>query len=285
MKTTQWNFFILLLIGMACITACTEEEELPQPNSFQFSINDEEVQIIDFEVMQKTNGFQIVAFITDSIYINLFTTGSTTGNYAAGSGALERSSIDHSVRKGFRYITYSSRLAPPDDPSKIVITSVDQNNQTITGHFSGTLYDSNGETLEISNGEFHEIPFRDLDVSQNSSIDLTQDTNPWSADIVGFNIYGDMCNIIGVGERQETQLRIRIPLASEPGSYSITDISDYSIDFYYDFERRKYTMLNGIVHIDRNLRDIDVLEGRFEFLGGNGLDTLLVNDGKFRINY
>jgi len=205
------------------------------------------------------------------------------GTYQLGLTDLNgQTNIIHYVTEFNNPVVWESVSDGTQIEGEITITEIDYGNSWISGTFSFTGHDGNGETKEFTNGEFKDIPFDKGNeffalVDGEEFIDVSFGVDDGN--------FGSLAFIVRNAE--QASITIGMDPNISPGTYSFNNFpilpsSDYT-PFLNDFHSGEGT----ITIIQHNI-SAGVIVGTFEFtalpvLGGVG--TYEITEGSFCMYY
>lgn len=175
----------------------------------------------------------------------------------------------------------------------VSITNIDQENETVSGVFSGALISLDDDsTIEMTNGKFENISYGtggggsgtnfitanvDGDNFESNSISSTE------GDGVGISA------VIGTDdENNDIQLQLNMPYSASTGSHQVITGGVYSAAYHITDENGEtveYETFNNSGSIVIDERDEDNVTGTFSFsVRNDDGEVLQITDGEFDVN-
>lgn len=304
MKKTGILSAIMLMLFAVSFTSCETEPVDPELlNSFtgdngNDNDNDPAVFKVDFngETFNTSSAQAAMAngFITISAVnpqsgeaFNIAVQGTTVGTY---DFAVMVYMPDMDVEdEGYANINPDGEMGETD--GMLVITSIDTENQTISGTFEFTGWwpnpDDNIDSIEFTNGSFENVPYTGINVPIpggdeyfRATID-GQDTD-FSAGIGVINA-GGIVSISGMDFQSGTTIQLGMNQNILPGSYNLSDdVTDDNVLGIVSQNMESYIATGGTMTIASN--ENGWIEGTFEFFAENYEgETVTVTEGEFNV--
>jgi len=172
----------------------------------------------------------------------------------------------------------------------INITSIDYNNNLVTGNFEGTIEDVlTGDTIEMTNGIFENISFQAEAPIDNASALVDGEEFVANTFADGFVVGDDDITLNFLSDLDE-RILITIPLEPTVGVFSISEIAPYTASYKVNAEDDtlpSFEAVAGSGEIEILSFENGVVSGTFNFNGladdGSG-DTVEITNGVFTYN-
>ncbi|CAM4098605.1 DUF6252 domain-containing protein [Flavobacterium antarcticum] len=179
----------------------------------------------------------------------------------------------------------------------VTISNVNLAQKTLSGTFSGTLYDlmESGASKQITNGTFQNVKFETAGIYSNGSMSLSKNGNPNfiisandeanSKILIGENSVDNSITVNGYALKTDNNFGIysvKFPKDATAGTYPITATGDYQAS-YAGNEADDFTVSTGSVTIVSHVGN--VVKANFNYTAKKGNITVTVSDGSFEITH
>ncbi|ESU22695.1 hypothetical protein FEDK69T_19540 [Flavobacterium enshiense DK69] len=167
---------------------------------------------------------------------------------------------------------------------------------TISGTFSGTLVDMNGNSITIANGVFNIVTIYTSTIFSNGTMSLsknggdlfTMDSSPEDgkylfisqhSEVNHISIHGNYTNM---SSEMET-CTILFPKNVVPGTYDLMTELNFGAEISSHENEAQYHLTNGNITISSHNGNNVV--GTFSFTFSNGTNTVTISNGSFNITH
>lgn len=302
---TQKIFGLLAVLFISIFSSCSSDSEGTPitTSSFSANIDGQAWQAIENGVYASVssvdtgegtqNVLQLIAAKMDqsTVTIQFPIDNLTEGTYnftGESAGMLSYSNLSS-------FSLFSSSAA--NGNFSITISEVNLTDNTISGTFSGTVYDlmESGASKEITNGVFENISYGEtgiysngyMNLSKNSSNVFTMsDEDPTNSKIM--ILESDIDNSITVNGYALTTnanfgiYSVKFPKDATPGTYAITANGDYTAA-YAGNEAEEFTVSNGSVTIVSHIGN--TVKATFNYTAVQGGISINVTNGELEITH
>lgn len=239
------------------------------------------------------NVLQLVAAKADQSILTLqFPINSLTeGTYnfqGEGAGMLSYTALSS-------FSLFSS--SAPEGIFTVTISDVNLTQKTISGTFSGTIYDvmESGTSKQITNGVFQNVKFNNAGIYSNGSMSVSKN----SGTVFTMSEESEMQSKILIAETSANNsvtvngyalemgdnfgiYSVTFPKDAVPGTYAITSTGAYQAA-YAGNEAEDFTVPNGSVTIISHVGN--VVKANFNYTAKKGNITVNVSQGSFEISH
>ncbi|WP_432670288.1 DUF6252 family protein [Flavobacterium sp. SM2513] len=304
---TKFSFGVLALFFFATFLSCSSDSDGNSTANASISANIDgqswssiqngvtaTVTSLEDEGITK-NVLQVIAIKADqsTITLQLPIDSLVEGTYtfdSESSGMLSYSNLT-------AFSFYSSGAAPQGTFS-ITISNVNLTQNTISGTFSGTVYDmmDSGDSKQITNGVFQNVKFGTTGVysngymslsknnggvftmsdanSENSKILIIESSIDNSVNVNGYSLSID--NDFGI-------YAVTFPKNVTPGTYAITTNGDFKAAYANPNDEGDYTVSNGSITIVSHVGN--TVKATFTFTATLGAATVNVSQGELEVTH
>lgn len=178
----------------------------------------------------------------------------------------------------------------------ISISQVNVSAGTISGTFSGTVLDFDGNSLSITNGVINNVSIMSTDLYSNGTMSLsrnggaafTMDNNQSDAKylMIMQNSADASVSIFGYNSTLTSDFgvyNITIPETAAVGTYDLTTTSGYSAGIGNAEGQAEFTVSSGSLTVTSHNGNNVV--GTFSFTASNGTDTVTITNGNFNVTH
>lgn len=189
---------------------------------------------------------------------------------------------------------YTSQQSP--GTFTVRVNSVDLSAGTISGTFSGTVYNDSGDSISITSGTFTAVPFVNSDLYSDGTMILSRDDRPVfimdeSASDGKFLmiLQSSATNSITLFGHNSTATAdaglytLTIPEDAAPGTYDLMSSTGFSAGLGSAEGEPEYTLTSGTITIGTHSGNN--LTGTFSYTVTNGSETVEITDGTFNITH
>lgn len=178
----------------------------------------------------------------------------------------------------------------------VTISQINLSAGTISGTFSGTVLDFDGNSHSITNGTINNVSIMSSDLYSNGTMSLsrnggavfTMDANQSDAKylMIMQNSMESSVSIFGYNATVTSDFgvyNITIPETAAVGTYDLTTASGYSAGIGNAEGQAEFTVSSGSVTITSHNGNNVV--GTFSFTASNGTDTVTITNGSFNVTH
>ena len=292
--------YMLLLVGIWCITSCRKEYSLENGNvqlanftatvdgtHWQSAMSTEQATIIQGLI-------NITGISTDNQEISMTLSGTGVGTYTLNQRSASLATYAY-IDSSFVY-AYTTNEAP--DPAQagglVTITEIDQTNQTISGTFYFNAYRLvDGSQKTITQGVFTRLPYS-TSQSMNANGDTltaTIDAKAWVGKSIQAAVNAGELTIVGSSADGSQSVGLLMPSNTTPGTYPLDGTNPAYLGVYTVLANANTTGLvsvTGQVTVIQNNTTTHRINGTFTFSAANPLDPTQVDyitTGVFSVYY
>ncbi len=296
--------FIYLLAGLLSFSACKEEEPIIVTKTASLSAV---INGLNWTANNATMGATIIDGVTnisgisaDNQVITITLNTTTPGTFP--------------LSDGYSYVMAYVEDQNSNDPAytsnaiatnvgRVVITEIDKKKSVMSGRFNGDVLRSNdNERIEITNGQFIDIPFTTEVVPVEEEEEETEveveegefflkaeiDGNLWKAPSLTGATLNDDLSIMAINAITYESITFSFPMSITKGNFQMGDLfTDYGAQ--YNMDQSTYLMAeSGTLEITEHDTEKKELAGTFSFEAkefGGGTKTASVQNGSFRVQY
>lgn len=303
MKRTGILSAIMLMLFAVSFTSCETEpvdpellnsftggsNNTPQPASFMVDFNGETFTTSSAQAMM-AGGFITITAVNPQTgeAFNFAVMGSTIGTYDFATMVYMP---DMTVEdEGYVNINPDGEMGETD--GLLVITSIDTQNQTISGTFNFTGYwpeqNSDVPSIEFANGSFQNVPYTGV-ILPNPGGDeyfravLNGNEADYSTAIGVINA-GGILSISGLNMQSGGSMQLGMNQNIQPGTYDMgDDINESMVLGLVSLNMEPYVATGGTIVIETNSGGW--LKGTFEFFAENSDgEAITITEGEFNVN-
>ena len=297
--------FIYLLAGLLTFSACKEEEPLvvTQTASLSAVING-----LNWTANKATMGATIIDGVTnisgitaDDQVITITLNTTTPGTFPLSDGySYVMAYLEDQNGNNPAYT--SNAIA--SNIGRVVITEIDTKKSVMSGRFNGDVLRSiDNERIEITNGQFIDIPFTtevvpvEEEEEEEEEVEVEEeefflkaeiDGNLWKAPSLTGSTLNDDLSIMAINASTYESITFSFPMSITKGNFQMGDLfTEYGAQ--YNMNQSNYLMAeSGTLEITEHDTEKKELAGTFSFEAkefGGGTKTASVQIGSFRVQY
>jgi len=176
------------------------------------------------------------------------------------------------------------------------ITNFNAQTGTLSGTFSGTVLDFNGNSISISNGEFNNLSIMTnnfysngtMSLSRNGGTSFTMDNNTEDGKFITIIQDDETDQIIlngnNVNLTNEAGIyAVGFPKNVTPGTYNLMTTSGFTAGIGNSENEAEYNLTSGTISITSH--NANNVVGTFSFTVSNGTQTVTITDGSFNVTH
>ncbi|MFO7879624.1 MAG: DUF6252 family protein [Bacteroidota bacterium] len=176
-----------------------------------------------------------------------------------------------------------------DGSGQVRISSINEDDRTISGSFNFRAYKDGGGSRNISNGEFTKVPYKYINTIDTSNIVNVMTASIDGTDFVANSVVtSDSANHIQItGSHSENfeSINLIIPDSISEGSHSI-DPNNGPVMAYYRESLTSYPAVAGSTTISEHDVQNRIIKGSFFFnVEDNSDQTIEISNGYFETEY
>ena len=179
----------------------------------------------------------------------------------------------------------------------LTITAIDYNTGKISGTFSATLHEFEGDgSVTITNGKLNNVELSNAEYYTNGSMTLTRnsgttftmdsDTSDSKFLMISQNSISNGINLLGNNLNVSSDFgiyNISFPKNVTSGTYDLTANSDFGASIPNAENQAEYNLTSGSLTITSHTGNNIV--GTFNFTMNNGSETITITNGSFNITH
>jgi hypothetical protein len=250
-------------------------------NVQSIDVNGEDIMVLQIIGVKMDQSSVSMQFPIDNLAVGTYTFSSDSG------GAL----------------TYSSPSATNIYTSSqntgaftIAITDLNLATGTFSGTFSGTLFDFNGDSIAITNGELNTITYMNsqlysngfMSLSKNGGAIFTMDDSESDAKylMISENSFTNSVSLFGNNANLDADFGVyslTFPKDVTPGTYNLMTNSDFDAGISNSETQAEFNLTSGTATITSHNGNNVV--GTFSFNASNGNETVTITNGSFNVTH
>ena len=178
----------------------------------------------------------------------------------------------------------------------VTLTEVNFTTGIISGTFSGTLKNTNGQNVTITNGSINSVLFTSssfynngtMSLKKNNGATITMDGDSTDGKFVMIsqNTAVNAIQVIGyynVLDANFGSYTVSFPKNVTPGTYNVLTSSGYNLGISNTNGTAAYNTISGTITITSHNGNIVI--GTFNYQANNGTQTVTISNGNFNITH
>jgi hypothetical protein len=176
-----------------------------------------------------------------------------------------------------------------DGNGQVRISSINEDDRTISGSFNFRAYKQGGGYKNVTNGEFTKVPYKYINTSDTTSVvnvlTAMVDQDEFTAASVTAADSSGIIHITGSLSESFESITLEIPDTLGGGSHSI-DPSNGPVMAFYQEGLSNYPAVAGSTTISEHDTENDIIRGSFFFnVEDNNDQTISISTGYFEVQY
>ncbi|MGX7668690.1 hypothetical protein [Flavobacterium pedocola] len=184
----------------------------------------------------------------------------------------------------------------PGGSFTITITDIDINSGRLSGTFSGTLKDFDGNSMTMTEGRINSVMIMNNDMHTNGTMSLSKNggavftmDNSMEDSKYLMIMESSAANNVSIFGYNATDTAdfgiysITIPVTASPGTYNLMTASGFDAGIGNSDTEPEYNLTSGTLTITSHSGTN--LIGTFSFTASNGVTTVTITNGSFNVNH
>jgi len=260
------NLLLLLLTGIILFSC---EEVASNDPALQSSVDDGYFRAIDKKIVMVSDEIYLIQGISGSEVMTLKLSNNVVGTYTLGGTFGNYATFENS--SGAIYNTN------PSGSGEIIVTNSDPILGTMSGSFSFIAKSLELEAINISNGIFYKVAYKEEGEAQNDGVLFTIiDENPFTSFYVDAVDRSGILSILGYNI--SNSISLKIPMDTETGVF---DLLENGFNASYTLNSTEENATSGFIAIMKHDVNLKTIEGEFSFVTENSS----VEQGQFIVTY
>ena len=304
---TKFSFGVLALFFFTSLLSCSSDSDGNSTASSSISAKIDgqtwnsiqggvtaSVTSLDDEGITK-NVLQVIAIKADQSTLTLQL---PIDNLIEGTYTFDSESSGMLSYSNLTALSFYSSGAAPEGTFSITISNVNLTQNTISGTFSGTVYDftESGDSKQITNGVFQNVKFGTTGVYSNGYMSLSKnnggvftmsDATPGSSKILIIESSIDnSVNVNGYSLSIDNNFgiyRVTFPKDVTPGTYDFTANGDFKAAYSNSNEEQDYAVSSGSITIVSHVGN--TVKATFSFTATLGASTVNISQGELEVTH
>ncbi|HKK67693.1 MAG TPA: DUF6252 family protein [Bacteroidales bacterium] len=176
-----------------------------------------------------------------------------------------------------------------DGSGQVRISSINEDDRTISGSFNFRAYKQDGGYKNVTNGEFTKVPYKYINTSDTTSVvnvlTAIVDGDDFTAANISAADSSDIIHITGSLDEAFESITLEIPNTLGGGAHSI-DPNNGPVMAFYQEGLSNYPAVAGSTTISEHDTENNIIKGSFFFnVEDNDDQTIEISGGYFEVQY
>ena len=291
---------LVIFVGAWCLSSCRKEYSL-ESGAVQLANFTAQIDGVHWQSAVSTEQASVIQGLinitgisTDNLEISMTLAGTTTGTYLLSQRSASLATYAN-IDSSFVY-AYTTNDAPDTAQAGgwVIISEIDQANQTISGTFSFNGYRIiDGGQKRITQGVFTRLPYStSLPTTNNEdTLTATVDAKAWVGKSVQAAVNAGELTIVGASADGTQSVGLLMPANTTPGTYPLDGTNPAYLGIYTVLANANTTGLvsvSGRVTVTQNNTATSRITGTFTFSAANPANPSQVDyitSGVFSVYY
>ncbi|WP_313806827.1 hypothetical protein [Flavobacterium sp.] len=298
-----FRFFAVILALSTFFASCSSDESNPNQvldASITATVDGQSWSSMPGGATSVLSGFGMFGENQTIFNITGFKMDMTTLNMMIPASDLNEGTFNYdensTANLSFSNEVNSFSSSEPGGSFSLTITSLNLDTGTISGTFSGTLIDFEGNSISVTNGEINNVQIMTtnyysngtMSLSRNGGASFTMDSNADDSKLITI-MENSETNQVMVNGNNGTLTSdaglyvIAFPKNVTPGTYNLATDTGFTAGLGNSDSEPEYNLTSGSITITSHSGN--TVSGTFSYTVNNGVQTVNITNGSFSITH